>query len=560
MLESLKNNVRLLRRSKRHVILFELTYKLLAVAVIYPILTAAINLCMKVAGIRYLTNEYIVKALTNPVVIIALFTGIILFVGYCIYEMAYLAVCFETKRKGNNASIIDNIYNAYLRLKNLIRIQSIPLFLFFFISIIFINVIRGIFSFNIYMMEGKNFRQSYKKSSQIVRNNRLRVIMSVIVYNLAIFAAIAVFYTVISLILIGGVKLLDMAYLGSAVYLSVLRELRAGVKIFLVFISIPCSFSMISYMYYKYSDLDDIEFEFVDIDEGSARVNRIIYAVVLALSIVLDIIYIIGSFNNNPFERVAIFHNTDITAHRGASVDAPENTLASFSKAIEDMADVIELDVQMTKDGYIVVMHDTSAYRTTGVLKNITELTLREVKRLDAGYWYSEQYKGEKVPTLEEVLQLAKGKIKLNIEIKTADNSDEVAKKVVKLIQKYSMQDSCVITSFDYSALQAVRSYDEEIEVGYILSVAYGKFYEIDDVDFFSVNASFLTKRVVDAIHNSGKQVYAWTVNNDASIKNLTNKGVDNIITDKPVTAREVIYSRDTSETLINMIKYVFNQ
>ena len=72
MLESLKNNVRLLRRSKRHVILFELTYKLLAVAVIYPILTAAINLCMKVAGIRYLTNEYIVKALTNPVVIIAL--------------------------------------------------------------------------------------------------------------------------------------------------------------------------------------------------------------------------------------------------------------------------------------------------------------------------------------------------------------------------------------------------------------------------------------------------------------------------------------------------------
>ena len=109
MLESLKNNVRLLRRSKRHVILFELTYKLLAVAVI---LTAAINLCMKVAGIRYLTNEYIVKALTNPVVIIALFTGIILFVGYCIYEMAYLAVCFETKRKGNNASIIDNIYNA----------------------------------------------------------------------------------------------------------------------------------------------------------------------------------------------------------------------------------------------------------------------------------------------------------------------------------------------------------------------------------------------------------------------------------------------------------------
>ena len=81
----------------------------------------------------------------------------------------------------------------------------------------------------------------------------------------------------------------------------------------------------------------------------------------------------------------------------------------------------------------------------------------------------------------------------------------------------------------------------------------------MDDVDFFSINASFLTKRTVDAIHKSGKMVFAWTVNNETSIKNLTNKGVDNIITDEPVLAREVIYSRDTSETLINMIKYVFN-
>ena len=104
------------------------------------------------------------------------------------------------------------------------------------------------------------------------------------------------------------------------------------------------------------------------------------------------------------------------------------------------------------------------------------------------------------------------------------------------------MEDECVITSFDYDALLAVKEVDENIQTGYILSVAYGKFYEDDRVDFFSVNASFLTKRVVDAIHNTGKQVYAWTV------------------TDVPVTAREVVYSRDTSETITNMIKYVFNR
>ena len=121
------------------------------------------------------------------------------------------------------------------------------------------------------------------------------------------------------------------------------------------------------------------------------------------------------------------------------------------------------------------------------------------------------------------------------------------------------MIDDCVITSFDYKAIKKSKQCNEDIQVGYILSVAYGDFYEMDDVDFFSINASFLTKRTVDAIHKSGKMVFAWTVNNETSIKNLTNKGVDIIITDEPVLAREVIYSRDTSETLINMIKYVFN-
>ena len=281
------------------------------------------------------------------------------------------------------------------------------------------------------------------------------------------------------------------------------------------------------------------------------------------MSIVLDVLYVVLTFNSNPFERVAIFHDTKITAHRGASREAPENTLAAFQRAIDDMADYIELDVQMTSDGYIVVMHDASAYRTTGVAKNITDMTYEEVKKLDAGYWFSEKYRGERVPSFEEVLKLVKSSpvsIKLNVEIKSSADSSIAAGKVIELIKKYSMEQNCVITSFDYDALLAVKSMDEDIQTGYILSVAYGRFYENTNVDFFSVNASFLTKRTVDAIHNTGKQVYAWTANNDTSIKNLANKGIDNIITDEPVMAREVVYSRNTSETITNMIKYVFNK
>jgi len=112
MLESLRNNMKLLKSSKRHVLLFELAYKLLALAVFYPVITGVIRLCMRITGINYLTNEYIAKAFMNPVIIIFCLLGVIGFIVYCLYEMAYLAVCFETKRKGIQASIIDNIYNA----------------------------------------------------------------------------------------------------------------------------------------------------------------------------------------------------------------------------------------------------------------------------------------------------------------------------------------------------------------------------------------------------------------------------------------------------------------
>ena len=228
--------------------------------------------------------------------------------------------------------------------------------------------------------------------------------------------------------------------------------------------------------------------------------------------------------------------------------------------AVDDMADYIELDVQLTSDGEVIVMHDSNAYRTTGVDENIVNMTYKEVRRLDAGSWYSEQYKGEKVPSLREVLELTQGKIKLNIELKPAGNGDELAKKTAALIEKYNMTADCVVTSFSKSALLAVKSYNENVKVGYILSAAYGDFYDMSNIDFFSVNAAYLSKRTIDAIHNSGKQVYAWTVNNKDSIKNLTNKGVDGVITDNPVLARETIYSRDTSETIVNMIRYVFNQ
>ena len=600
--KKIRNNFSLLIDSSRQVWIFEFAYKLVAFAVIFPIVLLAINSLMKIAGISYLTNEYIQRVITHPIVIIAIFIAICAFVFYCTYEMTYLSVCFETKRTSCNASIVDIFYNSYKVFRRVFKPKHIGLSIFYFISIMASNVtvlfnilysetntnlikmyvlrnhwyikaavilvfvimyavvIPGIYAMNICMMEGLGFREAYKKSARMVKKHPVGTISALVVYNLFILAIIGITYVLISVFLVAGVKLLNMAYLGNAIFLSALRTERFIIKCILVCVAIPLSFSAITHMYYRYTDIDDITFEFIDIQEGPARRRRIAYAVIMAAALVADACYLLISFNNNPFENVAIFHETKVMAHRGASTEAPENTMAAFQKAIDDMADYIELDVQLTNNGEVIVMHDSNAYRTTGVDANIVNMTYKEVKTLDAGSWFSDEYVGENVPSLKEVLELTQGKIKLNIELKPADNDTALAKNTVRLIEKYNMVNDCVITSFSESALKAVKTYNQEIKVGYILSAAYGDFYDMKNVDFFSVNAAFLSKRTIDAIHNSGKRVYAWTVNNKEAIKNLTNKGVDGIITDNPVLARETIYSRDTSETIINMIRYVFNQ
>ncbi|MGN0317490.1 MAG: glycerophosphodiester phosphodiesterase family protein [Lachnospira sp.] len=601
MFKKIRNNYHLLFENAKNIVLFELVYKCVAIALIYPLILILLDNVMEMVGINYLTNEYIKRALTSPLVIAAIVAVLVLFVIFCTYEMAYMAVCFQTRRESDVASVMDILYNAFIRVKKRFSLTTIPLCLFYFVAIsatnvtILINaivsptvrnlfmiyiwnnktiikvclfaclfviysvVLLGIYTFNIYMLEGTGFMKSYRKSVRMVLAHPLGTVVNIVGYNLLVAVSIFLIYFIISIILIVGVKLLDMAYIGTAVYLSVLRGVRTFIKVFLMCIAIPMSFSVISNHYYQYADREDITFCFIDIDEGSARFNKIVYCLVLSVSVGVLLIYLVFAFNKSPFEKIAVFHETQITAHRGASAAAPENTMAAFSLAMNNLADSIELDVQLTKDGKIIVMHDSSAKRTTGTDRLISDMTLKEVKQLDAGSWFSEEFKGEKVPSLEEVLELVSGKINLNIEIKNTDRSDEMAEKLVELLHKYNMVNNVVVTSFDKDVLLKVKEREPGVQVGYILSVAYGNFYEIEGVDFFSMNASFLSKRVVEEIHNSGKQVHAWTVNSETSIRNLANMGVDAIITDEPVLARETIYSRDTSETFVNMLAYVFN-
>lgn len=229
-----------------------------------------------------------------------------------------------------------------------------------------------------------------------------------------------------------------------------------------------------------------------------------------------------------------------ITAHRGASHDAPENTRASIELAIEEMADYVEIDVRLTSDGVPVLLHDRALFRTTGIMNDIDKVTYAEVSLYDAGCGYADEYTGEYVPCLQEILEEYGRKIKFNIELKNGSDW-ELAEKVVKLINDYGLEERCVVTSDSYEQLERVKKVDGRIKTGYILSLVYGEVYGYDAADFFSIKSECITEQTVKGAHEKGKEVHAWTVNKAYEVRRMQALGVDNIITDTPAYVREML-------------------
>ena len=268
------------------------------------------------------------------------------------------------------------------------------------------------------------------------------------------------------------------------------------------------------------------------------------------------LIYNSATEHMNP--QVEYLRTIEVTAHRGASAFYPENTMSAFEGAIEFGADWIELDVQQSKDGKLFVMHDHSFYRTTGLREFSWNLTFDEIEQLDAGSFFSDAYAGEKIPSLEEVIQLAKeNHVRLNIEIKPSANDKDIEKSVVDLVREMDFADSCVISSQMYGSLQKVKDYDPEISTLYVMSLAYGNINRLKAADGFSMEAGNATPSMVSRIHNAGKQIYVWTVNNRKTINRMIDLNVDNIITDRVALVQECIYDSKTNDVIRQYVKFL---
>ncbi len=237
--------------------------------------------------------------------------------------------------------------------------------------------------------------------------------------------------------------------------------------------------------------------------------------------------------------------NITITAHRGASGHAPENTLSSLRKAIEMGADFCEIDVQETIDGVLILFHDNNFKRTPGIDKNVWETTYDEVKNLEAGCWFDSSYKGEPVPLFEVFLDKAKGKIKLNIELKNNGHQVSLAEKVVDMITEKDFIEECVITSFDFALIDKVKQMNPKIKAGYIFSRLPKFDVFTSNVDLLSVNKGLVDSEFVEKAKQNGKEIHVWTVNKTDEMQKLIDLNVTNIITDFPDRLKALLNKKE---------------
>ena len=232
---------------------------------------------------------------------------------------------------------------------------------------------------------------------------------------------------------------------------------------------------------------------------------------------------------------------TFITAHRGASGLAPENTLASISLALKLGADFCEIDVQETADGKIILIHDSNLSRTTNQKGKIWKLNFAELQNADAGLWYSQEFVGEIIPTLESVMDLVNGKMKLNIELKTNGHQIKLAERVVKIIEKKNFIDQCIVTSFDLEEVSKVKLLNPKIKTGLIFSKLPQNDIWNSEFDLFSIDKKLATTEFIQKAHEAGKHVHVWTVNKEKNMRKLIELGVNNIITNFPNVLMKIL-------------------
>ncbi len=589
----------------------QIIFMAITILLLTPFFSFVYHLALSVSGYSYITINNIGRLLLNPLIMIIVFILFIVIGLFLLYEACYLVTFYSLIENGQKPKqlkilgsslkkllfiIIRRDFKLFPMVWLVVILSNLPLFvftvkrvrIFWFVSeiiadipfilpitavliILFIWFMhRRVFLFLYSLIERKNDsgtgkigNQSDKKtndSDKIINkiSTSIRTFIYFTGWNIGIAAVVLTLYILTMTITALFVTGIPDKSLAIATYLSINDNMNNYFMSAIFVICTLANFALYTHLYFQYKKEQNENID-IDIPEEPVFSNVDSYKNIIKISVTVLAVMNFYFFydivrNGSPLD----YMNLDmirVTSHRGFSHDVPENTLPAIEKAIEEQADFIEVDVRMTKDGELVLLHDNNLKRTTGVNKVIWNVDYAEVALLDAGSWMDEAYAGTRIPTLGEVFELCKGKINLNLDLKYRSAAEGLVEKVVALIEEYDMEWQCVITSASLAALENVKSLNTDIRTGYITYQIYQGYYNNSSIDFFSVKSNLVTKTITREVHKNGKEIHVWTVNTKNELERMKIIGVNNVITDNPAYAKEILYQEESSRFFTTLLK-----
>lgn len=592
-----KDTLKILKYNRKNGLLFAFLFRLVTTPLYVFALDKGLLSALHMAGYSYLTGANIGNFLLRPwtmlILLFLAFLGvlILMFEAGCLltfYQGIYytrkltpweilaggfLKLLDEIRRKNWRLGllILANstfanlylIYRFFSRIKPLNFVMSEVLgqtpgkvCLALFVLLLLLIVVPGLYTFHACMVEQKNFRDGYLRSWWLIRHRIPKVTAVMAVYYLAFMAFFKLAYSFCVLIAALSITLFTDNRLALALLPAACGRIELVLLFFCSILLTVGNYGALSVQYFQFTS-KRLKRSGNILDSGTRFANRRLAGVSIGAAALFSLFILFQVVHNGSVITEGLLSPVQITAHRGSSREAPENTMAAIKKAVDDLADYVEIDVQETEDGVVVLGHDSTLKRVAGVNRTIGSYSFEELQKLDVGSWFSHKYAGEKIPSLEEVMAFCKGKININIEIKNAGSRSLLPEKVAVLIDQYQMNEQCVVTSTRFSYLTRIKNFDGKIRTGYIISAAYGNYYSSDDIDFVSLRSSFVNEKLVEAAHLRGKAIHAWTVNSKSEMERMKMLSVDNIITDYPVLTRQIVYREESTENLLEYLRLV---
>ena len=599
MINKIKN---MLIYNFKELVIFQIVFKITSFLIFAPLFLNIFNIIMKITGYEYLTFENMVGFILNPLVEFMLILLILFMMVYTFFDLSTVIIILDASyqekkidikevltistRKSLEVFKAKNIALAFMILflipflnigiaSGFISSIKIPefimdyinnnlLFMFIFwliFGLLTVILLRWLYAIHYYILENCDFKEARKRSINLIKGSQINDLSKLIVVQGIVYGIYLIFLFIGIALIYFIYKLLQKIMIIGSVFITIIGIFLALSLIIFAALSMPLSYAVMSIMFYRHKEKNQELIKHINFNKQrrviiTTKKWQHIKATLIVVVVITGSIFTYNVATNRYNFNIEYIKNIEITAHRGDSLNYPENTILAFDSAVNKDADWIELDVQLTKDKEIVVCHDANLKRVAGVDKNIYDLSYEELSQINIKN--NNDDTNVKIPLLSDVFRWGLfNNVSFNVELKPYDDDLTLVKKVIELVKKYYLEDRVILSSNKYSILEEIKNVDDKVSTAYIMSLAYGDISKLDKADNFSIEASSINKDLVKKLHNDGKEVFAWTVNVRDSINKMLDLNVDNIITDDVEYAKKLLFESKSSNLVFVYLKMI---